>query len=39
MTPSDERMVPLLVFRRNRTKTYVAIEWTEFLNLVTAVQR
>ena len=34
-----ERMVPLLVFKRNRTKTYVAIEWTEFLDLVTAVAR
>ncbi|PKG31427.1 hypothetical protein [Methanoregula sp.] len=34
-----EWMVPLLIFRRHRTKTYVAIEWTEFLNLVTAVQR
>lgn len=34
-----ERMVPLLVFKRNRTEIYVALKWDDFLNLHTAVQR
>jgi hypothetical protein len=32
-----ERMVPLLVFKRNRTEIYVALKWDDFLNLHTAV--
>ena len=32
-----ERMVPLLVFKRNRTEIYVALRWDDFLNLQTAV--
>jgi len=34
-----EKMVPLLVFKRNRTQTYVVMRWVDFLNLHTVVAR
>ena len=33
---NKEELKPLLVFKRNRTKTYVALELTDFLNLLDA---
>lgn len=32
-----ERMVPLLIFKRNRSEIYVVMKWDDFLNLHTAV--
>ena len=32
-----ERMVPLLIFKRNRTETYAVLKWDDFLNIHTAV--
>ena len=31
---AKEKLVPLLVFKRARTKTYAVLEWPDFLNLI-----
>jgi len=35
---AKERLTPLLVFKRNRSETYVALRWEDFMKLQKAVK-